>query len=29
MSEDSEQAADGLWSRFRDVALALRRLQDL
>ncbi len=28
MSEDSEQAADGLWSRFRDVALALRRWQD-
>lgn len=25
---DSEQAADGLWSRFRDVAMALRRLQD-
>ena len=23
-----EQAADGLWSRFRDIALALRRMQD-
>lgn len=25
---DAEQAADGLWSRFRDIAMALRRLQD-
>lgn len=28
MGEESEQAADGLWSRFRDIALALRRLQN-
>ena len=28
MSDESEQAADGLWSRFRDIALALRRWQD-
>jgi hypothetical protein len=25
---ESEAAVDGLWSRFRDVAMALRRLQD-
>ena len=28
MSEESEQAAAGLWSRFRDIAMALRRLQN-
>ena len=28
MSEEFEQAAGGLWSRFRDIAMALRRLQD-
>lgn len=28
MSEEFEQAARGLWSRFRDIAMALRRLQD-
>lgn len=26
--KESEQAADGLWRRFRDIAMALRRLQD-
>lgn len=28
MTDESEQAADGLWNRFRDIALALRRLQN-
>lgn len=27
-SRATEQVVDGLWSRFRDIALALRRLQD-
>ncbi len=28
MGDEAEQAAAGLWSRFRDIALALRRWQD-
>lgn len=28
MTEEAERAADGLWHRFRDIVLALRRLQD-